>query len=150
MLNYSLLNANVESGPLTTYHRSFGSFASGRSTYAGIKNYHKDRMKSYFSIFRDNYSEPASIPFTASEKEMNILLKDYFKTITLEKELDAMTTAKIFCKESGGIFLLLKFCQMSWKILLKGVKLEMLKNIKMEKMKDTCEYCVDETEHSMP
>ncbi len=93
--------------------------------------------KAIFSIFSDNYSEPQIIPFTASEKEVNILLKEYFKTITLEKILDAMTSAKIFRKESGGIFLLLKFCQILWKILLKGVKLEMLKNLKMEKMKDT-------------
>ena len=34
---------------------------------------------------------------------------------------------------------------MSWKILLEGVKLEMLKTIKMEETKDTCVNSVDET-----
>ncbi len=59
---------------------------------------------------------------------MNVLLKEYFKTIILEKKLVTMTTAKVFRKESGGIFLLLKFSQMLWKIFLKTRDVEKYKH----------------------
>ena len=70
-----------------------------RSTYAGINNSStKTGEKAIFSIVGNNYSEPPSIPFSASKKEVNVLLKDYFKTITLEKELNGMTTANFFVR----------------------------------------------------
>ena len=100
-------------------HGSIGCFATGRSSYAAIMDsFTKPGGKVLLSIFDYDHSEHPSIPFAVSEKEVNFLFKDNFKTITLEKELDATATAQIFHQESGGIFPVLKLSQMSWKIML--------------------------------
>ena len=49
----------------------------------------------FLYIFVYDHSEHPSILFPASKKEVNVPFRDYFKTITLEKKLDAMTTAEI-------------------------------------------------------
>ena len=100
-------------------HGSIGSFATGRSTYAAIINsVTKPGGKALLSVFDYDHAEHPSIPFAVTEEEVNSLFKDHFKTITLVKELDKKTTAKIFNMESGGIFPILKLSRMSWKILL--------------------------------
>ena len=100
-------------------HGSVRCFATWRSSYAAIMNsFTKPEGKVLLSIFDYDHSEHPSIPFTVSEKEVNTLFKDFFTTIKLQKELDAETTANIFHHDSGGIFPVLKFSQMSWKIML--------------------------------
>ena len=100
-------------------HGSVGCFATGRSSYAAvISSFTKPGGKVLLSIFDYDHSEHPSIPFAVSEKEVNFLFKDYFKTITLEKELDAKATSEIFHHDSGCIFPVLKLNQMTWKIML--------------------------------
>ena len=100
-------------------HGAIVTFAPGRSSYAAIINsFTKPGGKVLLSIFDYDHFERPSIPFAVTEKEVNSLFKDYFKTITLVEELDAKTTAEIYNVTTEGTFQVLKLSRMSWKIML--------------------------------